>query len=80
MLYLKNLLGALLFINCSHTVLGHALPVAKREPEQYHESDKKGAVASESAVCSKIGVDLIRIGGNAADAVSRCFLCDFDNY
>lgn len=31
--------------------------------------DKRGAVASESAVCSKIGVGLIEQGGNAADAV-----------
>ena len=31
--------------------------------------DKLGAVASESAVCSRIGVDLIENGGNAADAV-----------
>ena len=69
MLYLKNLFAALLFCNCCHTILGHVLPAGKREPAQYHESDKKGAVASESAVCSKIGVDLIKIGGNAADAV-----------
>ena len=31
--------------------------------------DKLGAVASESAVCSRIGVELIENGGNAADAV-----------
>ena len=31
--------------------------------------DKLGAVASESAVCSKIGIDLLKAGGNAADAV-----------
>lgn len=37
----------------------------------YTESvgDKLGAVASESSVCSTIGIDLLRIGGNAADAV-----------
>ena len=38
--------------------------------EQYEAKDKRGAVASESAVCSHIGIDLIRDGGNAADAVS----------
>ncbi|KAL9034959.1 MAG: hypothetical protein Q9214_006807, partial [Letrouitia sp. 1 TL-2023] len=37
---------------------------------QYHESNRLGATASESAVCSRIGVDLIKNGGNAADA--RC--------
>lgn len=36
---------------------------------QHHESNKLGATASESAVCSRIGVDLIKNGGNAADAV-----------
>lgn len=36
------------------------------------DHDKLGAVASESAVCSKIGVDLLKKGGNAADAV-----CDY---
>ena len=54
---------------------------------------KKGAVASEVATCSRIGVDLINKGGNAADAVSglpqiftlliflvgrHCFLCRSD--
>ncbi len=32
--------------------------------------DKRGAVASEVSTCSRIGVDLIQKGGNAADAVS----------
>ncbi len=71
---MKSLLAALLFSVCSHAVLGYTLPADKRGSEQYHESDSKGAVASESAVCSRIGVDLISEGGNAADAVSPCFL------
>ena len=29
-----------------------------------------GGVASESSVCSQIGIDLLKMGGNAADAVS----------
>jgi len=32
---------------------------------------KLGAVASESAVCSKIGTDILKSGGNAADAVGQ---------
>ena len=32
---------------------------------------KLGAVASESAVCSRHGADMLKIGGNAADAVSQ---------
>lgn len=32
---------------------------------------KIGAVASESSICSRYGGDMLKIGGNAADAVSR---------
>lgn len=35
---------------------------------------KLGAVASESAICSQHGVDILKQGGNAADAVSAHFL------
>lgn len=70
---MKSLLAALLFFVCSHAVLGYTLPADKPDSEQYHVSDLKGAVASESAVCSRIGVNLIKDGGNAADAVSSCF-------
>lgn len=37
--------------------------------------DKLGAVASESAVCSDIGIDLLKKGGNAADALVGTVLC-----
>lgn len=39
------------------------------EARQHQEHDKLGAVASESSVCSQIGIGLIKAGGNAADAV-----------
>lgn len=32
-------------------------------------NDKHGAVASESKICSQIGINLMKAGGNAADAV-----------
>ncbi|KAK4150101.1 gamma-glutamyltranspeptidase-like protein [Chaetomidium leptoderma] len=35
----------------------------------------RGAVASESAICSKIGVDTIALGGSAADAMVATTLC-----
>ena len=47
------------------------VPAQKRGGEQYEVKDKRGAVASESTVCSQIGINLIKDGGNAADAVSR---------
>ena len=31
--------------------------------------DKLGAVASESKLCTQVGIDLLKAGGNAADAV-----------
>lgn len=46
---------AIALASISQTVLGHS----------------KGAVASEASACSRIGVNLIKDGGNAADAVSR---------
>ncbi|KAI5857382.1 gamma-glutamyltransferase 1 [Durotheca rogersii] len=36
---------------------------------------KLGAVASESAVCSQIGTDLLKAGGNAADALVGTVFC-----
>jgi hypothetical protein len=36
---------------------------------QRYAPDHLGAVASESSVCSEIGIDLLKAGGNAADAV-----------
>ena len=35
--------------------------------------NRLGAVASENKVCSQIGIDLLKAGGNAADAVSLVF-------
>nr|BDX17131.1 gamma-glutamyl transpeptidase [Aspergillus sydowii] len=36
---------------------------------------KRGAVASESAICSRHGTDIILMGGNAADAMVATMLC-----
>ena len=33
------------------------------------DHDKLGAVASESKLCTQVGIDLLKAGGNAADAV-----------
>jgi hypothetical protein len=40
---------------------------------QIYGGDKRGAVASESSVCSKVGIELFKAGGNAADAVCSPF-------
>lgn len=37
--------------------------------------DKLGAVASENSLCSQIGVDMLKQGGNAADAMVGTVFC-----
>lgn len=55
---------------------GWSLPrLDKRTVAQHRESNKLGATASESAVCSRIGVDLLKHGGNAADALVGTVFC-----
>jgi len=34
-----------------------------------------GAVASENEICSEVGVDILRVGGNAVDAIVSTTLC-----
>ncbi|KAL8846112.1 MAG: hypothetical protein Q9221_008780 [Calogaya cf. arnoldii] len=43
--------------------------------DHVHEINKLGAAASESAVCSRIGVNLLKDGGNAADAMVGAVFC-----
>ena len=44
------------------------LALSSSTPYKY-EHDQLGAVASENSICSNIGIDLLKAGGNAADAV-----------
>jgi gamma-glutamyltranspeptidase/glutathione hydrolase len=39
------------------------------------EEGKLGAVASESKICSQIGIELLKAGGNAADALVGTSAC-----
>lgn len=50
--------------------LGVIAQVASAPDSTKHPDAKLGAVASESSICSKIGIDILKKGGNAADAVS----------
>ena len=55
---------------------GHFSSALPGSTSQQHEvQDKLGAVASESSVCSQIGVGLIKEGGNAADALVGTVFC-----
>lgn len=42
---------------------------------QKHLQDHLGAVASENGICSQIGIDLLKEGGNAADALVGTVFC-----
>ena len=47
-----------------------ATQIALGLPSTQQTGDAKlGAVASENKICSNIGIELLRAGGNAADAV-----------
>lgn len=51
-------------------------PMKVRKLPKHGHLDTNGAVASEISTCSHIGVDMIREGGNAADAVSSLPISD----
>lgn len=54
----------------SRTLLGLGLLASARATaERPQQPDKLGAIATESSICSNIGIDLLKDGGNAADAV-----------
>jgi hypothetical protein len=42
---------------------------------QKNRQDQLGAVASENSICSQIGIDLLKEGGNAADALVGTVFC-----
>lgn len=47
------------------------IPARRSHPSPAYKepSGKLGAVSSESSICSQIGIDLLKRGGNAVDAV-----------
>ncbi|RVD85501.1 uncharacterized protein DFL_003822 [Arthrobotrys flagrans] len=50
----------------------HSLPTIQNRQLQ---QDHNGAVASETDVCSQVGIDLMKKGGNAADAMVGTVIC-----
>ena len=61
-------------VSAARLVLAHSNSTGNDSHRQSDACDKQGAVASENAVCSRIGIDLLQVGGNAADAVSDAVL------
>jgi len=68
MLTFVKAVAALTLTPLFHQVAANPLPNVHAIREQYAPGHL-GAVASESSICSNIGIDLLRQGGNAADAV-----------
>lgn len=64
----------MLILNTLLLGLGLAVQLASAHPAKNTDA-KLGAVASESAVCSKIGTDILKSGGNAADAIVATQFC-----
>jgi gamma-glutamyltranspeptidase/glutathione hydrolase len=64
-----------LALAASQLLLLFASPVASSPTCGGPDEPKLGAVASESAVCSKIGTSLLQQGGNAVDAMVGTVLC-----
>ncbi len=44
-------------------------------PSPVLQNGQHGAVASESEICSHIGIDMLKQGGNAADALVATVFC-----
>lgn len=74
MYYLRSYLALAIVFSHFASSLAPPTPADKRGGEQHEAKDNLGAVASESSVCSHIGIDLIQDGGNAADAVCANYI------
>lgn len=60
------LIGASAFVAFLYLTTSKLLFVGLHQEVLHH-----GAVASEKKVCTQVGLDLLKAGGNAADAVCR---------
>ena len=58
-------LGGSQYIFNSAGILNGGAPTERKGEEE----PRRGAVASENKICSRIGTDLLEAGGNTADAV-----------
>jgi hypothetical protein len=85
MLYSKNcgllaVLCMILLIACLPSASTSPLELSFRGADHDDRSSleigpgKRGAVATENALCSRHGIEMLKMGGNAADAVSALSL------
>lgn len=73
MAILRAAKAAQLFLTLSG--LASAVPTIHLDGNSTEVATKLGAVASESSICSKIGIDLLEEGGNAIDALVGTVFC-----
>ncbi|KAH6669494.1 gamma-glutamyltranspeptidase [Halenospora varia] len=64
----------MLFSIALPVALSALVQIVSASPRPAHDA-KTGAVASESSVCSNIGIDVLKEGGNAADALIAMQFC-----
>lgn len=67
---LLMVVSALIVVNNFARASPGFLPKLPVGLQGYGDEAKLGAVASENAICSRYGTDMLNMGGNAADAVS----------
>lgn len=67
----SSALSLLCGLSAIHSTAGVSIP--RNQQESYKSTGKHGAVASEVAVCSESGVEMLKMGGTAADAVSSTY-------
>ena len=60
-------------IDASPASLSRDYDVSEASRDPCH--NKLGAVATESSICSNIGIDVLKQGGNAADSLVATVLC-----
>ncbi|GAD96923.1 gamma-glutamyltranspeptidase [Paecilomyces variotii No. 5] len=63
--------SALILLNNFARASPGFLPKLPGNLQGHGEDAKLGAVASENAICSRYGTDMLEMGGNAADAANR---------
>jgi gamma-glutamyltranspeptidase/glutathione hydrolase len=69
----KNILTSLLLARLSLASPGKYPPAYHHGSDTGH--DTLGAVSSESSICSNIGTDVLKDGGNAADSLIATTFC-----
>lgn len=75
MAILRPVTAARLLLGLSQLVAAVPATPALLGTNSTDDAPKLGAVASESAVCTQIGIDLLEQGGNAADALVGTVFC-----